>query len=599
MYSIFNQPATRLLPSRWDMLALLVVLSLVLVIGWASSHFGGAVNYTDISTLTPYQQIPVSLWELPLYAAETTVRMFIALFFSLLCSFIFGAWAAKSARAERLIIPAIDILQSIPILGFLAITVSVFLAMFPYSLWGAQAAVIFGIFTAQVWNMILSFYQSLKTVPKELKESADMYQLSGWQRFWKLEVPFAMPGLIWNTMMSMSAGWFMIVASESIVVNFSRHSSATINLEGIGTFINMANNNQNLMAVGAAIITMLIVVVLYNQLLFRPLVAWSQKFTVSEFQQEGDTTPWFLSLLKNSRFFQAAGRWLGACGNRIVNLPWLKRDLARNYNQPRHSRAAKPVKWWHNALWHSMLGASLVLCAWLAWQVIYNNPASNIGMVETLKVFGFGLATAARVFTLIAIASLIWVPIGVWIGMRPAVAQAVQPYVQILAAFPVNVFYGIFGTLVIAWDLNFNLWCTLLMALGTQWYILFNVIAGASAIPQELKMAASNLQLSGWRKWLKYLLPAIMPYYVTGAITAAGGAWNASIICEYINWGSGSAITATGLGAYITEQYHTMGNHTPNIVLGVVVMSLLVVLTNKLFWRRLYHYAETRFSMNL
>jgi NitT/TauT family transport system permease protein len=596
---LFNQPAAKLLPSKWDLFSLFFVLSMVFIITWTCSNLGGSIDYANPNTIKPYENISMSLWDLPSYAAATTVRMFIALLFSFIFSFIVGAWAAKSVRAERVIIPIIDIMQSIPILGFLAITITGFLALFPHSLWGAQAAVIFGLFTAQAWNMILSFYQSLKTVPKELREASDMYQLSGWQRFWKLEVPFSMPGLIWNTMMSMSASWFMIVASETIVVNFAEHTSAAINLPGIGTFIDQANNSRDFWAVGAAIITMLIVIVIYDQLIFRPIVAWSEKFIVSEMQQESTSNSWFLSTLQKSKVISSFGKWSSLQASRIVNISLLKKDISKSFNQKKHKRADAIPSKRKSFIWFLCLTLSLLIFLYLAYQAIYDAPNNPIGLTETLKVFWYGVVTGMRVFALIIISSVIWVPIGIWIGLRPKMAARVQPYVQICAAFPVNLLYGVCGTLVIAFNLNFNIWCTVLMALGTQWYILFNVIAGASAIPHELKLAAKNMQLKGRIKWVKYLFPAVMPFYVTGAITAAGGAWNASIVSEYINWGQDSVIQATGIGAYISQQYNLPGNHTANVALGVAVMSILVIITNKLFWRKLYQYAENRFSMNM
>lgn len=594
----YHIPSARILPNTSDFFSLLLVLSMLLVVAWVCSHLGGDVNYANIKTLAPYQHLSTDLWNLPRYAADTTVRMLIALLCSLIFSLLVGAWAAKNKKAESLIIPIVDILQSIPILGFLAITVSGFLAISPHSLWGAQLAVIFGLFTAQVWNMVLSFYQSLKTIPKELKEVAKMYQLSTWQRFWKLEVPFAMPGLVWNIMMSMSASWFIIVASESIVVNFSQTTSAMINLPGIGSFINQANNDQDFIAIFAAIAMMLLVIILYDQLLFRPIVAWSEKFVVTD-EQKTEANSWLLKLLQKSTIIKTFNHFAKQQANTLINLKWFKKNLAKNYNQKHHSERHNKESIIQQLLWQLCVIALICGIGYFAWQFIYNNPSNFISFSETIRVFGYGLATALRVFILIIISSIIWLPVGIWIGLHPKIAQKVQPYAQIFAAFPINLLYGLFGTFVIALNLNFNIWCVLLMALGTQWYILFNVIAGASAIPYELKMAAKNMQLKGITKWTKFLCPAVMPFFITGAITAAGGAWNASIVCEYINWGQDSVIMATGIGAYISEQYQLPGDHTANIALGVIVMCILVVLTNKLFWQQLYHYAEKRFSMNI
>lgn len=584
---------------RWDILALSVILLIMSLFVWTTSNLGGDVNYADKVSVEEHSNISLNLWLLPYYTAETTIRMFIGLGFSLLITFVFGSLAAKSKRAENIIIPAVDILQSIPILGFFAITVTGFLALFPTSLWGAQSAVIFGIITAQVWNMILSFYQSLKTVPKELKEAADMYQLSAWQKFWKLEVPFSMPGLVWNTMMSMSACWFMVVASETIVVNFSASHSIPINLPGVGSFIDTANNARDFGAVGAAILTMLITIVIYDQLLFRPLVAWSEKFVLGDNQSEVYAQSWFLRILQKSNAIRFITGLFAKFSTIIINIKFFKKNLKKAYNQRKHKKAVKEETFLQKIIWMMAISGVMLALCYFAYQVVFGGD-SSIGLDETVKVFGYGLFTGLRVVLLIIITSIIWVPIGVWIGMRPKIAQKVQPYAQMAASFPVNVLYGVFGTFVLLFNpWYFNFWCIVLMALGTQWYILFNVIAGASAIPEELKLAAGNMQLKGIAKWKKFLFPAVMPYYVTGAITAAGGAWNASIVCEYINWGKDSIIQAAGLGSYISEYTNKQGDHTANVLLGVIVMCVLVVASNKLFWRRLYNYAENRFSMNM
>ncbi|QIV95321.1 NitT/TauT family transport system permease protein [Allofrancisella inopinata] len=589
--------STRVSKTKWDVLALTIVLLILCIFVWSTSRLGGVVDYTDQASVQKYSEISLSLWLLPYYTAETTIRMFIGLAFSLLITFVFGTWAAKSKRAESIIIPAVDILQSIPILGFFAITVTGFLVLFPSSLWGAQSAVIFGIITAQVWNMILSFYQSLKTIPKELKEAADMYQLSAWQKFWKLEVPFSMPGLVWNTMMSMSASWFMIVASETIVVNFGASQSIFVNLPGIGSFIDAANNARDFIAVAAAIITMLVTIILYDQLLFRPLVAWSEKFMLGENQSEVHTKSWFLKILQKSLAIKLFTGLVGKVIGQIINSNLFKKDLTKAFNQKKHKKEDKKETMLQKVIWFGFISLAVLTLLYFAYETIFGK--GDVCLPEAFEALYDGLFTGLRVVVLILITSIIWVPIGVWVGMRPKIAQKVQPYAQMAAAFPVNVLYGVFGTLVITFNLNFNIWCILLMALGTQWYILFNVIAGASAVPEELKLAAKNMQLKGLTKWRRFLFPAVMPYYVTGAITAAGGAWNASIVCEYINWGKDTVIQAAGLGSYITKYTNMQGDHTANVLLGVIVMSILVVSSNKLFWRRLYSYTENRFSMNM
>lgn len=597
----YKTPVVHFILSKWDIFFLSLIFFIFSLFTWSCSSLGGTIEYSNLNSVMKHQDISMDLWNLPRYAVDTTIRMFIALFFSFLFSLTIGALVSKSKRAESLIIPVIDIFQSIPILGFLSIAITGFLALLPHSLWGAQLAVIFGLFTTQVWNMILSFYQSLKTIPKELSQATEIYQLSGWQRFWKLEVPFSMPGLVWNAMMSISASWFMIVASESIVVNFSSRTSAKINLPGIGNFINQANNDKNFIAITAAILTMLMVIILCDQLLFRPLVKWSEKFFITDVQQETLVSSWFLTLLQRSKIFKKIGDFITLQTNRFVNLPSLKKDLIKKYEhigrkENKLNNQSLQLMFWYGFICFIIFLLSCLFCYLIH---INNEGRPTITLFEVVQVFGYGLLTLARVLILILCVSVIWVPIGIWIGLRPQVAEKVQPYAQIFAAFPVNVLYGLFGTLTIKLNLNFNIYCILLMALGSQWYILFNVIAGASVIPYELKMAVKNIQLKGLVKWTKFLFPAVMPFYITGAITAAGGAWNASIICEYINWGENSVIMASGIGSYISQQYHSVGDRTAHIVLGVFVMCSLVFITNRLIWKRLYDYSERRFSMNM
>ena len=577
MRNTFSQPSTQLLPNKWDIFALFLVFSILGALAWTGTHLGGDFSFTNLP------KISLSLSYLPLYSLETVLRMFIALFFSFIFSFIFGALAAKSERAGRVIIPIIDILQSVPILGYLSILIVAFVAIFPGSLLGPQFAAIFAVFTSQVWNMTLSFYQSLRTIPKELNEAASMYQLSAWQRFWKLEVPFSMPGLLWNAMMSMSGGWFFVVASEAISVG-----NHEVMLPGIGSFIQVALNDGNSSAIIWAIVAMLIVILLYDQLLFRPLVAWSEKFVVTDIQEQSQSS-WFLNVMKRAPLMRRFSLWCAIQTDRIININTLKK---RPYYGKSHLYSDQPPSTINKAIWQLSLFLSIVLFIYITWQFIYDG--TRITFSETLHVFILGFYTGLRVFILIILCSFIWVPIGIWVGTRPKLAQTIQPIAQILAAFPANLLYGPFAILVAAFSLNFEIWCAPLMILGTQWYILFNVIAGASAIPQELKLASKNLQLKGWTKWRKYLLPSIFPFYVTGAITAAGGSWNASIVAEVIDW-QHKQYSATGLGEYITN--NTTLGHMPEVALGVIVMCCWVTIVNRLFWRRLYRYAETRFKM--
>ncbi|MGD0421216.1 MAG: ABC transporter permease subunit [Xanthobacteraceae bacterium] len=558
--------------TRWDILAVLLILALLVFLAEASRHL--------LQPLAELQRQPVSLdpANLPDYAARTTLRMLIAMALSLLFTFTYATLAAKNKRAERLLVPLLDILQSVPILGFISITVVFFMALAPGRVLGAEFAAIFAIFTSQAWNMAFSFYQSLRTVPTELVEVSRNFRLSPWMSFWRVDVPFAMPQLIWNMMMSMSGSWFFVVASEAISVG-----NTTITLPGVGSYIALAIEHRNLAAVGYAIVTMLIVILIYDQLLFRPLVAWADRFRFE--QESGVLAPhsWVLDVMRRSRLVDRLTRPFASLWRRLL--------LARR------SKSAEPVKreprsqhGWITFQWAAIVTA---LAAVALWQVA-RFVTQDIAVSDVATALLLGLATLSRIVVLIALATVIWVPIGVWVGTRPHVAERVQPVAQFLAAFPANLLFPIAVSAIVAYKLNPNIWLSPLMILGTQWYILFNVVAGAAAIPAELRAVGANLRVRGWLWWRRIALPAVFPYYVTGAITASGGSWNASIVAEVASWGN-EHLEAYGLGAYIAKQTEAGDFH--RIVLGIAVMSLFVVLINRTFWRPLYLYAERKFRL--
>jgi NitT/TauT family transport system permease protein len=513
---------------------------------------------------------------LPEYAARTTLRMLAGLVLSLLFTLTYATWAAKSERAGKLLVPMLDILQSVPILGFISITVVFFLSLAPGRVLGAEFAAVFAIFTSQAWNMAFSFYQSLRTVPNELREAADSLLLSPWMRFWQLEVPFALPALIWNMMMSMSGGWFFVVAAEAIAVG-----KTTILLPGVGSYIALAIEQRNLAAIGWAIATMLIVILIYDQLLFRPLVAWADRFRVE--QEPGARAPksWALNMMRRSRLIGAATKAFYA----VVRLTSRPARARSSSTQP----ALRPQSN-RDFFWLALVVAAVVLALWrLAVPLV-----EQTSLREAVEVFSLALLTMVRVFVLIALASLIWVPIGIWIGLRPRAAQVFQPIAQFLAAFPANLLFPLAVYGIATWQLNANVWLSPLMILGTQWYILFNVIAGASAMPSELRHVARNLHVGGWLWWRKVALPGVLPYYLTGAITASGGSWNAAIVAEVASWGD-MRLRAQGLGAYIADA--TAAGDFHRIALGIATMSLFVVAINRVLWRPLYFYAERKFRL--
>ncbi len=556
--------------NRWDWALLPMVLALLVLLAYGAEQMDRPFQLGET--------LPLSLdpLNLPYYLLRTTLRMFIALAASMVFSCVFAALTVKYKVAEKILVPLLDILQSIPILGFLSITVTMFIAMFPGSLLGVECAAIFAIFTSQAWNMAFSAYQGFRNVPAELVEAAEVFQLSGWQRFWRLELPFSMPGLLWNMMMSMSGGWFFVVASEAISV-----SNQNIKLPGIGSYIALAIEQSNLHAIGWAIGAMLIGILLYDQLFFRPLVAWADKFRFEESNSETAQQSWMLTWLHRTS-------WVEIIVERVGSLMQMTFVLFRRTYDGTSIRA-KPSKQSSvsERIWDAIIAAAAFYALWLLIHFIH----SEVGWGEAGHVFILGLYTLSRVVILIVLAALIWIPIGVWVGMRPNLSSKVQAIAQFMAAFPANLMFPGAVVLIVHFKLNPDIWLSPLMILGTQWYLLFNVIAGASTIPTELRYAAQNLGLSGWLKWRRYLLPAIFPSFVTGAITATGGSWNASIVAEYVTWGQ-TKLQAHGIGSYIAEM--TAIGDFPRIALGIGIMCIFVMGFNHFIWRRLYRMAENR-----
>ena len=557
-------------PSWRDAIATLLVLAIIVLLG------SGARGMLAPLVAAREPTISLAPAALPFYALRTTMRMLAALVASLIFTFVYATPAAKSARAERVLIPLLDVLQSVPVLGYLSFTVVFFVSLFPGSSMGPELAAIFAIFTAQAWNMAFSFYQSLITIPRDLEEASRSFRLSAWQRFWRLEVPFAMPGLLWNMMMSMSGGWFFVVAAEAISVG-----TIQIALPGIGSYVALAIERRDLSAVGWAIVAMTITILLYDQLLFRPLVAWSEKFRFEQTSAQVVRRSWVLDLFRGAQLVQVAtmpiGNLMREAARARLAPPWKPRWLSTRHLSNRIL----------DILWYGFL---LLLILVLGWKLVqFAQP--EVGWRDVATVSSSGGLTLLRVTILIILATIIWVPIGVGVGLRPRLAQTIQPVAQFLAAFPANLLFPIAVFVIVRYHLAPKLWLSPLMILGTQWYILFNIVAGASAFPSDFREAAASFRIRGWRWWREVMLPGIFPYYVTGAITASGGAWNASIVSEAINWGS-TRVNGGGLGAYIAQM--TAAGDFPRIALGVSVMSIFVIAMNRIIWRPLYAFAERR-----
>jgi NitT/TauT family transport system permease protein len=557
-------------PNRWDWALLPLVLAILAALAFGAMQMSRPFV---VGQATPISLDPVYL---PYYLLRTILRMFMALGCALLFTFVFAAVAAKYRAAEKVLIPLLDVLQSVPILGFQAIAIAPFIALFPGNLLGVECAAIFAIFTSQAWNMAFSLYQSIKTIPPELNEAARVFRLSAWQRFWRLELPYAMPGLLWNMMMSMSGGWFFLVAAEAISV-----AGQDIKLPGIGAYIAVAIAERSGASIAWAIAAMLAGIILYDQVFFRPLLAWADKFRFEESQSETAQQSWLLDWGRRSALIRALASRFWATMARALG--W--------FSSGKESRAgriaAKPVHPWWPRAWDALIVLTALLGAYRFVEFVH----SDVGWLEAAHVVGLGFITLVRVMLLIGLASAIWVPAAVWIGLRPQYSQRVQAVAQFLAAFPVNLMFPLVVYVLVRWHLNANIWLSPLMVFGTQWYILFNVVAGASTLPTELRLAADNLGLKGWLKWKRVYLPAVFPSFVTGAITASGGSWNASIVAEYVTWGK-TSLVADGLGSYIKQMTDAGDFH--RIALGIGVMCVFVMLLNRFFWRKLYLLAEDR-----
>ena len=564
------------LPNGFDLLAVCLLAGLAVIV----AH-GGAQMARPLSALQA-SPVVLELRRLPGYAVLTTLRMFAALLASLVFTFVVATLAAKSRKAELVIVPALDILQSVPVLGFLTFTVTFFMGLFPSRELGLECASIFAIFTAQAWNMTFSVYQSLRTLPADLDEASRMFGLTPWRRFWRLELPFAMPGLIWNMMMSMSGSWFFVVACEAITVG-----QQTVALPGIGSWLSVAVDRRDFTAVAWAVAAMVVVILLYDQLLFRPVVAWADKF---RFEQTASSPPprsWLYDALRRTRLFALLRGQLTRLGLKIAGLGRAAPAAPGPVRAPLSPAARRGLD-------RAWLGLVILLAA-LGAALVVQYIAAHLSWRDVLTALGLGVLTLVRVLVLIAIASLVWVPVGVWIGLRPAWAERVQALAQILAAFPANVLFPFAVIAIVSLRLDPNIWLSPLMVLGTQWYILFNVIAGASALPGDLREAASVYRLSSWAWWRDFALPGIFPFYVTGALTASGGSWNASIVAEVASWGH-TRIEAAGLGAFIAKA--TAAGDAPRVIAGVAVMSVFVITLNRGLWRPLYALAERRFRLN-
>jgi NitT/TauT family transport system permease protein len=526
-------------------------------------------------------QISLAPAALPTYTLYSLGRMFAAYALSVLFTLFYGRLAAYNRRAERVLLPLLDVLQSVPILSFLPVVLIGLSAVMPQRVAAELASVVL-IFTSQAWNLTFAWYQSLTTIPKELREASAIFRLNTWMQFKSLELPFAAIPLIWNSMMSWAGGWFFLMAAEIFTVG-----QESFRLPGLGAYLQTVALQGNLTAIGWGLGTLILVIVVMDQWIWRPLLAWADRFKIEMVESDNPPTSWFYNLWHNSRLVG----WFEARLAMPV-MEWFDARLIRSspMREAGEESDGRPGSGFHLTLilgiallafgafkiWESK--ASLVLLPWTEWESIM------IGV----------LATMLRVFIALLIALLWTVPLGYAIGSNPRLASWLQPVVQVVASLPATALFPVFVAALVTLRGGLNLAAVLLMLMGTQWYLLFNVIAGAAAIPQDLKYTTALIGIRGWERWRTLILPALFPFIVTGSITASGGAWNASIVAEFIQFG-GQTLRITGIGSVIAGA--TSSGDYPLLLVSTLSMILTVVTINRLFWRRLYRIAEEQYRM--
>ena len=543
--------------------------------------FYGFLSLTRYWTAPVSEQTPIDLsfHALPGYALFSIARIAVAFALSLMVSIIYGYVAAHNTKAERLLIPLLDTLQSIPVLCFLPGVMISMVALFPTRQFGLELGSVLLIFTGQVWNMAFSVYTSLKGIPREMLEAAELYRLSWWQKFIQLELPNAAIGLIWNSMMSVAGGWFSLMVCEMFTLG-----DRDLRLPGLGSYLQSASNAGSTRAIVAGLIVMVAVIALIDQIVWRPVIAWGEKFKFEQVEASEATSSPVLDFLRRSKLLARAARVSVAPAREALTL-YFARVHAGGHPASEKSTVGK---WIERGLLVMALAAVLYAVREVA---IMLTKVSGAAIHQILVGAG---ATFLRVELTLALAALWTIPVGVFIGLKPRVASIAQPLAQVAASVPAPALFPIVLLLLIRIGGGLGIASIVLLLLGTQWYILFNVIAGASAIPADLKEVCDVFHMSRFERWRKLLLPAIFPYLITGFVTASGGAWNASIIAEYFRF-RGQTFSITGLGAVISKA--TDAGDFPVLVGATVVISAMVVTINRLLWRRLYSLASTRFKL--
>lgn len=575
--AIGADPTTPGVPRPTPTYSAWIDLLLVLALG---ALIGGVVGFARRwhAPLRPSVEIDLSPWALPGYTALSLARGIAAYILSLLFTLVYGTIAAHNRRAERVMIPVIDILQGIPVLGFLPGLVLGLVALFPHSNVGLELASVVMIFTGQVWNMTFSFYGSLRGIPTDYRDVARINGFGWWKTFRTLELPSSTIGLLWNSMMSMAGGWFFLTVTEAFTLG-----DRDFRLPGIGSYMAVAIDHGDRRAMAYAVVAMIVMIVTVDQLVWRPGLVWAQKFKVEETAAAEAPRSFVLDLLRRSRI----PGWFGRQAARLFRVTTREPATRETADAGRLRRRLAHLGGW------TVAGGALLFAAWGGVHLV--RLVMELRGQDWLTLAGALGLTFSRTTGALILGALWAVPVGVWIGISPRRSRLLQQPIQVAASFPAPMLYPLVTMALLAAHVPFSWGCVALMLLGAQWYILFNVLAGASALPQDLREAADTYGLGGWTRWRTLYLPAVFPYLVTGLITAAGGAWNASIVAEYVRYG-GRTLIAPGLGSLITK-----ASEAANFALlaaGVLTMSFALVLLNRTVWRRLYRLADERFSLN-
>lgn len=557
-----------------DIVVLIIIFASIWLFayGWHDMH----ANFNG-ENLKP---ISLNYHELPYYTLRTTMRLVIGMVYSMLFSVVFAVLAAKYAPMRRVILPFVNFMESVPLVGFLTFTTVYFLGLYPHSVLGLECAAIFAVFTGQAWNMMLTLYQTLRIVPGELNEATHMFRYNPWQRFWRLEFLYSVPGLLWNTMVSQSAAWFALIGSEAIPVT----DNNTVNLPGVGAYMAQALAEGNSHAILYAVIALILNIIILDQLFFRPLVRYSHRFKYEDLPSQKVDSSWFYNCLSRS----ATGQVLGRCCRLLADF-WLF-SLPKIWYLFRINvitRLCAKLNHFWSSLWYVVVVVACVYYGYQLWEFFPKQYLSSLPQWMGL--------TAARVLVAMLASIIIFTPLGVWIGLNPRLVKFCQPIIQVMAAVPASIFYPFIAIFIVTFHQNLSWWAIPMIMLGTQWYVLFNVIAGTSTLPTQIIEASKIFHVRGLMWWRKFILPAIFPYIVTGIISAAGGAWNTAIASELLEWGKIS-LTTTGLGSFIART--TGAGQNAEAALGCTAMCVMVAVCIIFIWQPLYRYAETKFKFD-